>query len=53
MARLRDLRHKNNAICHNVIKKACLALFVNRAVGLKIYFIGFQTTYQANISSLQ
>ena len=29
MAGLYDLRHKNNAMQHNVIKKARLALFVN------------------------
>ena len=27
------------------IKKAHLALFVNNAMGLKIHFIGFQTTF--------
>ena len=27
------------------MKKARLALFVNNAVGVKIYFIGFQATY--------
>ena len=26
-------------------KKACLALFVNKSEGLKMHFIGFQTTY--------
>ena len=36
---------KNNTMYHNVIKKARLALFVNTALGLKLHFIGFQTTY--------
>ena len=30
---------------HNVIKKASLTLFVNKVVGLKMHFIGFQTIY--------
>ena len=36
---------KNNTVLYNVIKKACLALFENKAVGLKMHYIGFQTTY--------
>ena len=35
---------------HNAIKKARLALFVNKVVGLKMHFIGFQTTYYIQIS---
>ena len=37
----------NDTLYHNVIKKAHLALFVNKvkAVGLKIHFIGCLTTY--------
>ena len=45
MERLWDLRHKINILYNNVIKKARLALFVNKAVGLKMHLIGFLTTY--------
>ena len=48
MTILSDLPHKNQ---YNVIKKARLAFFINKAVGLKMHFIGFQTTdYQADTS---
>ena len=36
---------KDSIMSHNVIKKARLALYVKKAVGLKVNFIGFQTTY--------
>ena len=48
MARLCYFRHKKQ---YNVIKKACLALFLNKAVSLKMHSVGFQSTYyHADIS---
>ena len=37
--------HKNSTMKHNVIKKARLALFLNKAVGLKMHFIDPQASY--------
>ena len=51
MGRLRDLCYKEQYNVKNVIKKAHLALLVNKTVGLKMHFIGFQTTdYHADTS---
>ena len=36
---------KISKMSYNVIKKANFILFVNKAVGLEMHFIGFQTTY--------
>ena len=42
MARLSYLRYKGQ---YNITIKVRLALFVNKAVGLKYHSIGFQATY--------
>ena len=45
MARLCELRHKKQYNVTQCNKKACLALLVNKAEGLKMHYIGFQITY--------